>query len=716
MRDARGLAGLAVWVLLAAGSSAAAERAADSPPPAALLIRVPLPLAGEADNRVRRMVQESLGRWSEAAARPVLILQFGGGEPTGKGSQFERAFALARFLTSPELNRVRTVAYLAGVVEGHAVLPVLACEEIVAHPEATLGRAGLDEAAISETMRRAYTEIAEYRRTLPVPLALGMLDPRLGVYQVQTLEGTQYVAAADLERLKSQTTVRAVEQVIPEGEWGNFSGATLRLKLGQASHLARDRRELTAAVGLPPGAIEEDPALGQSRRAVLVELSGPMRAETVSWIERSIREQLAAERVNFVCLTIDSPGGSAADSARLATFLAGLDPSAVRTVAYVQSAARNDASLVALACDELVMADDAVLGGPGLRRITRQRLDDLQSPIREIAAAKGRDWSLLQALLDPQLTVRRYQHPRTGQQRYFCPEELAEQPDAADWQAGAEVDAADGVPGSTAVEWRLAKVVANQFGDFQQLYHLEEELTMVRPTWAHRTIELLASPQVAGVLLFIAWFALMVEFMTPGIGLPGFIAAVCFMLYFWSHFLHGTAGWLEVLLFLAGVGCVGLEIFVLPGIGAFGVGGVALIVAAIALASQTFLVPRNAYEWTQVQTSLMLVLAGFAGAVVSLICMRRAVTGAPVFKRVALETPDSERRQEIQYHESLVHFDHLVGQQGLTATQLTPGGKARFGEQLVDVLSDGDIIPRGTAVYVAEVRGNEVLVRRLENG
>jgi hypothetical protein len=57
-------------------------------------------------------------------------------------SQFERSLALARYLTSEPLRNVRTVAFISGDITGHSVLPVLACEELVAAPEAILGDAG----------------------------------------------------------------------------------------------------------------------------------------------------------------------------------------------------------------------------------------------------------------------------------------------------------------------------------------------------------------------------------------------------------------------------------------------------------------------------------------------------------------------------------------------------------------------------------------------
>jgi membrane-bound ClpP family serine protease len=78
---------------------------------------------------------------------------------------------------------------------------------------------------------------------------------------------------------------------------------------------------------------------------------------------------------------------------------------------------------------------------------------------------------------------------------------------------------------------------------------------------------------------------------------------------------------------------------------------------------------------------------------------------------VALETPDATRLEEIEYQEALVHLEYLVGKRGTTTTQLTPSGKARFGTELIDVISDGEVIPCGTDIYVTSVRGNEVRVR-----
>ncbi len=712
---------VAAWLcagLLLTGIARAEQTAADSPEtPPVQVVRLPLPVIGEVDRRIQASVEQLLDRWSERAPegrRPVLVLEFR--DPTGGGgrsSQFERALSLARFLSGGRLSRVRTVAWLTGPVSGHAVLPVLACEEIIVGPSAELGQAGAEEAHVDPTIRSAYRDLAERRRTIPVPIVMGMLDAQPAVYRVQTLDGVRFALEDELPELQKEVAVSSVERVVPDGEMAYFTGTELRLELGFASHMARDRAELAAALRVPLGTIQEDPTLGDEKRPLRVDLVGPIQRDNIAWIERGLREQIDRQRVNLVFLVIDSPGGSLIHSLRLAAYLAELDSGRVRTVAYVPAQARSDAALIALACDQLVVGEHAVLGGPGHQRIGPQQLEDARPAVQQIASQKGRSWSLLMAMLDQELRIRRYQQEGTGIVRHLAADELAEQSDSGDWQVAGDLPTATGLRGPQAVETGLAVRQAADFAEVQAAFQVANGLPAVRPNWAHRLIEFLASPRVAGTLLFIGWFALMFEFMSPGLGLPGFLSAVCFLLFFWSSVLHGTAGWLEILLFVAGIVFVALEIFVLPGVGAFGIGGAGLIVASIVLASQTFVIPRNPYEWSQVPNSLLVLSAAGAGMILSLLCMPRLLTHAPVFCRIALESPDAIELETIRYQESLVHWDYLLGKRGVTVTPLTPSGKARFGDELVDVISDGDLVAAGTDVTVAEVRGNEVVVRTL---
>ena len=80
---------------------------------------------------------------------------------------------------------------------------------------------------------------------------------------------------------------------------------------------------------------------------------------------------------------------------------------------------------------------------------------------------------------------------------------------------------------------------------------------------------------------------------------------------------------------------------------------------------------------------------------------------APLFKRIMLQPP---LQAELEARETIVSYDHLLHQHGETTTPLVPAGKARFGREIIDVISDGPGIEAGTPVEVIEVVGNRVLV------
>jgi membrane-bound ClpP family serine protease len=300
-----------------------------------------------------------------------------------------------------------------------------------------------------------------------------------------------------------------------------------------------------------------------------------------------------------------------------------------------------------------------------------------------------------------------------GEVRYLSSEELETLPDREEWNRDNQpLPTANGITGQTAVEWGLARAVVHGLDDVKSLFQLEGDLPSARPNWALAFIEWLADPKIAGVLLFIGLFALIFEMSTPGFGVPGFIAGLCFLLFFWSQYLHGTAGWLEVLLFVGGVVCLAVELFVLPGMGIFGIGGGLMIITSIVLASQTFVVPTNAYQMRQFPISLLMVASGMAGGLAGVAAIRRFLPDTPYFNRMMLQPPVGDERDALSRRESLVIWDHLLGKRGQAATPLVPAGKAQFGDELVDVRSDGEFLPKGTPLVVADIAGSIVVVKR----
>jgi membrane-bound serine protease (ClpP class) len=671
-------------------------------------IRIVPPITDKLDNRVRLTIDATIKEAKKQGQWPVFVLELHPGR-----TEFGQALDLAKFLSSSALNGATTVAFLPETITGHNVLVAMACDEIIMRDDAEIGEAGKFEQVIEPSMRNAYVEIANRRKTIPADLALGMLDPALEVLVVETDVSRELVLSDRLPELRKNKSFQASKVIKPAGKPGLFSGRQGR-ELGFVSYLAADRADVAKIWKLPREAVADDPSIDGQWRPVRVYLKGPVRPKMMDQLQSMIQNQIRDHDANLICLWIDSPGGSPTDSLNFANYLASLDPSKRRTVAYIQREARGDAALVALACDHVVMHAGAELGGSGAAPITDEDLPVIVPVIEGIAKQKFRSPALMAAIVDPHQPVFRCVRKSDGLVDYFTDARLANEPGADAWRKEAEVTTRGQVlqmDGQKAEELGLASDVVANFGEFKALYGLEHDPQLVEPSWATTLIEALNSPGVSWFLLFLGGAALYAELQAPGIGLGGIIGALCFLLYFWSAYLGGTAGWLEAILFVSGLSFLLLELFVFPGVAVFGVSGGLLIVTSLVLASQTFVLPHNEYQMNQLRTSLTVLAGAGVAALAAAIAMNRYLPHTPMFNRMLLAPPSPEERSDISRREATAQLEHLIGTQGVTSTPLMPSGKARFGDELVDVIADGEFIDRGRSVVVMQVRGNRVVVR-----
>jgi membrane-bound serine protease (ClpP class) len=713
-----------------AADTPAAKPAEDkAPKPAAdlghgLLIRVRLPLVGNDDAHIKSAIQRAIVQLGQLPQRdkrrPTLILEL---VPQrrhagyGEGTDFTRALSLADYLTRPEVSAVKTVAYIPRTIKGHGVLIALACEEIVMNRDAELGEAGIDEDAtrpINPKIVSAYREVASAHLTVPEAIALGMVDRRRGILKVETDQGTEFVAADELDALKKNHTVVSQDTLVPAGSLGSFTGGQGR-EFGFVKLLASDDESLARGLGLPLEAVKQDQSLVGDWKPVMLRVEGPITRRKVSQLKTIVGSELRNRGVNWIGVSIDSAGGDLEDCLNLANVLAELDPAEVQTVAYVPVEASGGAALVALACDQLIMHPEAHLGGKGTVDIDRKILDAAREQIKDSPGKNvAHSWSLMAAVIDPSMELFKYENTKTGEIRYLSSEERGTLPDKDNWRQGARIKPAGELLRLTsgrAQELEIASHVVGSFDEFRQLFGFTSDVRMAEPNWALELVEALSSPALAILLLVIGFVGVYVELHAPGTGVGGFVAALAFLLFFWSNFLHGTAGWLEVLLFLGGVCCLLFEMLVLPGFGIFGLGGGLMILASLVLASQTFVLPQTESQLADLRHSLTIVAAAMVVLVSASIALRRYLPRAPVFRRMVLAPTPEEDLIDLDYRESLADYSHLIGQLGTATTNLMPSGKADFGGELVDVICEGLPIDRGTSIVVTKTRGNRVLVR-----
>lgn len=636
---------------------------------------------------------------------------------SGGNSEFEQCLKAARMIAGVE--GAMTVAYVEGELKGHELLVALAADRIVARPEATLGPVveppvdngwiPVYEAAYKEMLRRK-------GRDVYIPLVRAMINPDLTLLRVRVADTDQEdfaLEGQEPERLRGRQILEREVLVGPQ-QTLKLDARTARL-FGLVESLATSAEEVAVLYGLPADLARREAKPLEYVVAGRIEVSGTVDNKLRDFLMRKCRE-LRSRGVNLLFVEIDSPGGLAFVGLEIANFL-DQELSDVRTVAWIRREALSAAAFVAFGCDEIVMAPKARIGDCGVLQVgfgiieyaPEKVVSDVKQQLRVLAKSNGWPEAIMDGCVDKDIVVVKAVHKQTGAIGYFMESDL----DSDRWKV-VEVVKRKGeffeADGERAVELGLAVGLAGNLEELCELYGVDpDRLINASPTWVDNLIYFLTRPFIRFLLLTFGIIAIYVELKVPGIGVPSAIAIVCFTLIFWSEFLNGTATALEILLFLVGLVLLLVEVFILPGVAIFGITGGLMMITSLILASQSFLLPTNEQEWNEFTTNLLglvgsLVTVWIAGALLA-----RYLHRIPGLNQILL-TPEPAVAGHVQALEDQHRFE-LLGAVGVAMTPLRPSGRVQIGEEIYDVLTEGEYVDPGTTVQVVGQRGRTILVR-----
>ncbi len=463
------------------------------------------------------------------------------------------------------------------------------------------------------------------------------------------------------------------------------------------------------------------------RKALLIDFSGPIVGANFSYLNNRL-DRAKREKCDLILLQLTSPGGDLNQSLLLANRLRDIDWA--RTIAYVPSEAISGGAIMALGCERIFVASRALIGDAGpvqlgldgqFRHAEEKILSYLSTAIGQLAESKGRSSALAQSMVDHDLQVFAAKDRQTGRTVYLTEPQTRDPNFQSRYEIGAPVPETGNqrfltVAGARACELGLADGIFETEADFLAAIEVET-LLKTRINWVDKLVYFLNRPWLTGLLLLLGLVGLYLEIAAPGISFAGLTSAICFVLFFWSHALGGTSGWLEVLLFLLGICSLLFEIFILPGTTLFGISGAILILLSLVMATQDFLLPQTDLQWSQFRTNSLVVgitLMVTCGLVLvqilfmdSLPIMKRFQLATTTDQSAISATSDSQvQPQDIQ--EIIVP----VGCVGLAESVLRPSGRAKFQGRSWDVIADGDYIDPGTEVEVIRCEGKRVFVRR----
>lgn len=527
---------------------------------------------------------------------------------------------------------------------------------------------------------------------------------------------------------------------LPTGESSNpeFQPPAI---LPEATESIEGNKAPEVPVDLPPAAANADQVVvakpvdsvlnKEFKRALLIEIDGPI-FDRFHWYLNNRLDLAREQQVDLIIIRLTSPGGDLEHSLQLARRLRDIDWAT--TVAFIPEEAISGGAIISLGCDRIYMQTGALLGDAGPIRMglngqfehaEEKIVSYTAGAIREIAASQDRPTALAEAMVDRSVTVYHATQIATGKPVFLTENESQAADVAEKYVLGEPVPEAGQnrfltVGAARALELQLCEgVFASEDDLLQQLSIGSLERTKIN--WVDKTVFTLNRPWLSALLLIAGLIGLYLELAAPGISVAGLASMVCFGVFFWSHFLGGTSGWLEVLLFFIGLMCLAFELFVLPGFGVFGLSGLVLVILSLVMASQDFIVPRDANQWGELRVNLVIVLGSVLGVLVLFFGQIVLLDSVPGLNRFRLTAPTTDAVGQadetttglLQANRSVASLMPSVGAQGIAESDLRPSGKVLIDERLLDVITEGDYVEAGSRIEVLSAVGNRIIVRKV---
>jgi membrane-bound serine protease (ClpP class) len=249
--------------------------------------------------------------------------------------------------------------------------------------------------------------------------------------------------------------------------------------------------------------------------------------------------------------------------------------------------------------------------------------------------------------------------------------------------------------------------------------------------WHEKLAIFLSSIWIRGLLVVLIVLGLFIEFIHPGLILPGAVAGLAIVLLVMPGILLGLAGWWPVVGIVAGIVLILTELFIFPGLIIPGTIGLVMLFGGLVMSfvpSGEAIFPGSGPSTSQgILWGIAFVLLGIVSCGVVGYALHRAGRSLPVFRHLVLAGSTGVAAEEealsikpargametatIQTAGGMAQVS--LGATGTTITPLRPAGKVDFDGVLLDVVAESAYVDAGTPVRVVTIDGLRLVVERI---
>ena len=396
-----------------------------------------------------------------------------------------------------------------------------------------------------------------------------------------------------------------------------------------------------------------------------------------------------------VLIHLNTYGGQvdAADSMRTAILY-----SPIPVYVFIDNNAASAGALISIACEKIYLRKGANIGAATVVNQTGTAMPDkyqsyMRSMMRSTAEAHGQD-----TIIQRNDTL--YKWKRDPLIAEAMVDERVSIPNLVDTGKVLTLTAQE------AMKWGYCEGIAESPDEVITRYlgYSDYRLVSYTPSWLDDVKGFLLNPVFQSFLIILIIGGIYFEMQAPGMGFPSVVALVAAVLYFAPLYLDGLAANWEILVFVIGLMLIAVELFVLPGFGVAGIGGIVLVTGGLIMA----LLDNTNFDFRGVSAerwgeAVLTVLAGLVLGFVAMIWLSHKIGRRGIFRRVALVA-------DLEEAVSSPDLSALVGQEGIAVTVLRPSGKVRIGTEWYDGVSEAGFIEKGSRVKVLRFENAQLYV------
>jgi len=356
----------------------------------------------------------------------------------------------------------------------------------------------------------------------------------------------------------------------------------------------------------------------------------------------------------------------------------------ILTIAFINNRAISAGALIALSCNKIVMAPGSSIGAATVvdqagQKVSEKYQSYMRSEMRSTAERNGRRTDIAQGMVDERIVVEGLDDSTT----------------------------LITLTSEEALKYNIADSTAYNLDEVLRKFNLKgAQIVKVESNWAEEVVKFLNNPIISTILIMIGFFGLMAEIKTPGWGVPGTAGLIALALFFGSSYILQLASVVDIILFIAGIILLAVEIFVIPGFGIAGIGGIVLIVASILLAL-TGEMPF--FDFEMVGRAIIQLAIAMIGSGILILLVAKYLPKNTFLNKLVLAESETSDKGFVSYPSE----KELVGQEGVALSDLRPAGTAQINNVRYDVIADWQYIEKGKKIKVIRVEGIKVVVSEI---